>query len=188
MSIRSSKTAPSVHSVLGWIDRHCSAIVLGPLLITVACLAILPFLIALWNSFTDFSFNLPGRDGSYIGFANYLRVFTGDSRLLDSVKHTGLFVVCTLPIEFLLGLCVALLLWRSMRAQRYLLPLMALPMLLAPVTVGLVWRLLLHVDYGPLGFYWQHLPGARGSSILGIRARPFSRLSLSIFGSGHHSS
>ena len=154
----------------------------------MACLAILPFLIALWNSFTDFSFNLPGRDGSYIGFANYLRVFTGDSRLLDSVKHTGLFVVCTLPIEFLLGLCVALLLWRSMRAQRYLLPLMALPMLLAPVTVGLVWRLLLHGDYGPLGFYWQHLPGARGSSILGIRARPFSRLSLSIFGSGHHSS
>jgi multiple sugar transport system permease protein len=147
-------------------DRHFSAMVTVPLVVTLAAAAVIPFLIMLRYSFTDFSFTLPGHDGSLIGWENYRRAFSDDQRLLASAGVTAVFIAVTLPLEFVLGLGVALLLHRSPNSQKYLVPAIALPALLAPVTVGLMWRLLLHGDYGPVAYLIQSA-GMGAGSILG---------------------
>ena len=46
-------------------------------------------------------------------------------------------------------------------------------MLLAPVTVGMIWRLLLHGDYGPIGYYVSRMPALQIESVLGSPATAF---------------
>ena len=66
-----------------------------------------------------------------------------------------------------MGIWIAVSLRRVGKIRNRLLPLLVVPMLLAPVTVGMIWRLLLHGDYGPIGYYLTRLPPLQGSSILG---------------------
>ncbi len=148
-------------------DRRFSAVVTVPLVLTIVAASVLPFLIMLWYSFSDFSFTLPDHDGSFIGLQNYRHALIADERLWHSLRVTATFVAATLPAEFCLGFLVALLLHRSQRTQNYLVPAIALPALLAPVTVGLVWRLLLHGDYGPVAFVLQSAGWLQSGSILG---------------------
>lgn len=172
---RESATESRFHHALksGWnsalraSDKHFFALVIGPIMITIAAAALLPFLIMLWYSFSDFSFTLPGHDGAFVGIENYRRVFSDDERLWNSIRVTGSFIAATLPIEFGLGLVIALLLQQSAKAQKFLVPVIALPALLAPVTVGLVWRLLLHGDYGPIAYLIQSAGWLQTGSILG---------------------
>jgi multiple sugar transport system permease protein len=147
-------------------DRHFLALVTAPLLISLAAAALVPFLIMLRYSFTDISFTLPGHDGGFVGLENYRRALASDPRLLSSLGVTASFIAATLPVEFALGLAAALVLHRSPKAQKFLVPAIALPALLAPVTVGLVWRLMLHGDYGPVAYLLQSA-GLYEGSILG---------------------
>lgn len=148
-------------------DRRFSVVATVPLVITMAAASVLPFLIMLWYSFSDFSFTLPGHNGTFIGLQNYRRAFTVDDRLWHSLKVTATFVIATVPIEFSLGFLVALFLQARTRIQNYFIPAIALPALLAPVTVGLIWRLMLHGDYGPVAYVLQSTGWLQNGSILG---------------------
>ena len=146
-------------------DRHFAALALGPIIGLLAAAAVIPFAISLYLSFTDFSFNLPDHNGAFVGLSNY-RLILADDRFHASLRTQLLFLFCTIPCEFFLGLWIAVSLRRVGEIRNRLLPLLVVPMLLAPVTAGMIWRLLLHGDYGPIGYYLTRLPPLQGSSIL----------------------
>jgi multiple sugar transport system permease protein len=127
-----------------------------------------PFLGALWMSLTDLHFNLPDRPGAFVGSANYQSVLQ-DPRFFASINRTLLFVGICVPLQLLIGVTAALFmhLTRAGRSTYFLL----VPFLMASVTIGLIWRLILHGDYGPLGYAWTQLTG---SSILGSGTGAFS--------------
>jgi multiple sugar transport system permease protein len=56
-------------------------------------------------------------------------------------------------IEFILGFALAFLIFRYVTRQRLLTTLLLIPMMLAPVAVGLIWRLLLQGDFGMVTYY-----------------------------------
>ena len=58
-----------------------------------------------------------------------------------------------MTIEFVLGFALAWLIWRFIERQRLLTTLLLVPMMLAPVAVGLIWRLLLQGDFGMVTYY-----------------------------------
>lgn len=159
-------------------DRHFAKLALGPILGLLTIAAVVPFAIMLALSFTDFSFNLPGHDGTFVGLTNYVRAVLVDQRFHTSLKLQTIFLACTVPFEFLLGLWISIGLWKSGAVSKHVLPLLAIPMLLAPVTVGMIWRLLLHGDYGPVGYYVSRLPGLGTESILGTPATAFLAVAL----------
>jgi multiple sugar transport system permease protein len=134
-------------------DRGVGPAFLIPALIFLTVLLLGPFLYMVGVSFTDLSYALPGRDGNFLGFDNYRRLMRDDPIFWESFATTIRFVVGVVSIEFILGFALALFLRYQVKRQRFVLTLILVPMMLAPVAVGFMWKLLLQGDFGMLTYY-----------------------------------
>lgn len=153
-------------SIMRSVERRLPRLLMMPAIIVLVAVVLVPFGVMFWYSFTDFSFTLPGHEGAFVGIENYRRALTSDDRLWSSALTTALFVTLALPVEFVVGVIVAVALHRSPRHQRIVVPLIALPALLAPVTTGVIWRLLLHGDYGLVSYMAQSIGLLEQRSVL----------------------
>jgi multiple sugar transport system permease protein len=132
--------------------RQIFLILLGaPALIYVLVVAIWPLARGFSYSFYDYSLLRPAHT-AFIGLDNYRALWTNDAAR-SSIVTTATFTVAAVTVEFLLGLGLALLLWRDSLFQRVCLALLLIPVTVTPVVVGLVFRALLAADYGLVGYY-----------------------------------
>lgn len=138
-------------------DRGVGPAFLVPALIFLTVLLLGPFLYMVGMSFTDLSYALPGRDGNFLGFDNYRRLMRDDPIFWESFATTIRFVVGVVGIEFILGFALALFLRYQVKRQRFVLTLILVPMMLAPVAVGFMWKLLLQGDFGMLTYYLRKI-------------------------------
>ncbi len=91
----------------------------------------------------------------FIGLENYLNM-ARDARFWDSVRVMVVYTATSVFLQVFIGLALALALFRPMRGQAILRIALLLPMILAPVAVGLTWRtLVLTPDYGILDAFVQ---------------------------------
>ena len=109
---------------------------------------------------------LYGRDFGFTGLTNY-RTSIHDTFFRDAMVTTAKFVVCTVTIETLLGLGLALLVSRELRGSGLIRVGLILPMTIAPVVVGVMWRLIYDSDVGVTDPLFQLLGLSRAR-----RARP----------------
>lgn len=124
-----------------------------PSVVLLVVLLLGPFLYMVGVSFTDLNYALPGRDGSFLGFDNYRRLMQDDPVFWESFRTTMVFVFGVVGTEFLLGFAIALLLFHQIQRRRFVLTLLLIPMMLAPVAVGLMWKLMLQGEFGMLTHY-----------------------------------
>ena len=144
----------SARRILGGVlDGGVVTLLLTPSLVLLLLILVGPFFYMVWASFTDLSFSIPGRDGNFVGFDNYRRLVRDDPVFWSSFLLTLRFVVWAVVVEFVLGFALALLLYHHVRRRRLLLTGLLVPMMLAPVAVGLIWKLLLQGDFGMLTYY-----------------------------------
>ena len=134
------------------LDRYVGVWLLTPALVLLLFILVGPFGFMVWTSFTDLSFALPNRDGNFIGFDNFRRLMR-DSLFWDSFLLTVRFMVVAVAIELVLGFAIALLLFHQLERRRLVLTLLMVPMMLAPVAIGLIWKLLLQGDFGMMTYY-----------------------------------
>jgi len=111
-----------------------------------------PFLVMLDQSVHFLSYTQPAKNGEFIGLDNY-RKAVFDGNLFESVRITLLFLLVAIPIELILGLSFAVLLSYHLWLKRIVLPLLLIPMILAPIVVGLTARLNLNPDFGLIGIF-----------------------------------
>lgn len=108
---------------------------------------------------------------TFVGLANYTFLFSPDSYFFKSVGNTLLFVVITLPIQMILGLVLASLLYsRWVKWKSFFQLINFLPYIVTPVAVGLMFNLLfdwqagfvnkvlLHFGWVEEGIYWLGEP------------------------------
>jgi multiple sugar transport system permease protein len=76
-----------------------------------------------------------------VGLENYKSLFS-DSAFWSSLKTTCIYAGFGVGIELVLGLLLALMVYRSSGFARKLRVVYILPMVVAPIVVGIVWRLL----------------------------------------------
>jgi multiple sugar transport system permease protein len=134
-------------------DRGAAPLLLLPSVILLVVILLGPFLYMVWTSLTDLHFALPGRDGAFVGLDNYRRLVRADPIFWDSFGLTMQFVLWSVAIEFVAGFVLALLLFHCIVRRRLVLTLLMVPMMLAPVAVGLIFKLLLQGDFGMLAYY-----------------------------------
>lgn len=143
--------------------RRLFLLALGlPSLVYVLAVAVVPLAQGMWLSLFEYNLLKPNRR-EFVGLDNYLDQLS-DPVVLETFWNTLVFTVCAVAIEFLLGLALALLLWRDSRFNRVALALMLVPVAVTPLVVGLVFRALLTADFGMVGYYaadWG-LSGERG--------------------------
>ena len=97
-----------------------------------------PALASLVLSFTAYDLIEAPR---WVGMANYVRIVTADSKLLESVRITLLYVVLSVPFKLGFALAVAMVLNRGIAGLSIYRALFYLPSLLgASVAVAVLWR------------------------------------------------
>jgi multiple sugar transport system permease protein len=92
-------------------------------------------------------FSPPAQRGVWNGFANYAHVFASPTFSQDAVV-TVRFVVLAVGLEYVLGFGLALIMSANIRGRGFFRTLFLLPMMIAPVVVGIQWHWLLSGDIG----------------------------------------
>jgi multiple sugar transport system permease protein len=125
---------------------------IAPALLVVSAVMVYPILFNLdiatrqWDWSTPFDAPKP-----FVGMANFTDLLTSD-RFVNSLKVSLLLVVFALLVEYILGLGLALILNRQFRGRRMFRTIFILPMVLAPIVVGIQWRYLLSGNFGIINY------------------------------------
>lgn len=95
---------------------------------------------------------MPWMDG-FVGFKNYIEMFQ-DKQFWKSFRLTITYTASTVILQLIIGLGLALLVLKIPKAQWVFRLMAILPIVLAPVVVGLFWRtLMLAPDFGIIDFF-----------------------------------
>jgi len=133
--------------------RRLFLLLLGvPAVIYVLVVAVWPLAQGVYDSLFEYSLLHPATR-HFIGLDNYLALAT-DPSARQSVVTTTIFTIAAVALEFVLGLGLALLLWRNGAFERVCLALLLIPVTITPVAVGLTFRALLAPDFGLLGYFF----------------------------------
>lgn len=123
-------------------------VLIAPTMLTLTLVALIPFLYAVFLSFHKAKF---GRVAGFAGFDNYVTLLS-DDRFWSAVGVSLVFVLIAVPIEFMLGLAGALILNRRILGRGIILPLLFIPTMMAPIVVGLLWKIMLAGSWGLLSY------------------------------------
>lgn len=113
---------------------------ISPWLIGFLLFMAYPILESLRLSFTDF--RLLEDTFSYVGFSNFIFIFTRDSTFVRAVQNTLLYAVLSVPINLSVGLGTALLMNQKVKGMSIWRTLFFLPSLVPPVATIVVFRAL----------------------------------------------
>jgi ABC-type sugar transport system permease subunit len=116
-------------------------------------------------SFLDWSLARSPVPGPFVGFANYTRAMS-DGVFTGSILFTVGFALASTTLQMLLGLALALLTVGEGYAIRLTRSLLLLPMVVAPVAVGTIWRMMLSARVGVVNTTLATL-GVEGPNWLG---------------------
>jgi multiple sugar transport system permease protein len=91
-------------------------------------------------------------DNGWAGFENYAEIIK-DHRFWHSIRLTAVYTTVTVVLQVIIGLALAMAFFRGFKGQGAMRVSVLLPMILAPVVVGLSWRtLILTPEYGILDY------------------------------------
>lgn len=88
-----------------------------------------------------------GQQSKFVGFYNYREIFT-DPLYLKSVFITLTFSVAVATVSLTLGLFIATMANRALRAKALVRTMLIWPYAVAPAISGILWLFLLHPSYG----------------------------------------
>jgi ABC-type sugar transport system permease subunit len=120
-----------------------------PALAFLAIAQAYPLFSSLVLSFRDWTLSRSPEPGGFIGFTNYARALN-DHVFLGSAGFTIVFAVSSTLLQMAFGLAIALLVVGESFALRLVRTLLMLPMVIAPIAVGTMWRMILSARVGPL--------------------------------------
>ncbi|PKO12933.1 MAG: sugar ABC transporter permease [Chloroflexi bacterium HGW-Chloroflexi-10] len=120
-----------------------------PAAIIMAVVTIYPLVQSFIISFRDWDLLKPNDPHIFVWFENYKNVLT-DPLFFNSVKVTGLFVICAVSLEIIFGLFLALLLNREFVGRQFIRMIALLPWAVPAVVNGIMWKWILNPSYGAL--------------------------------------
>ena len=122
---------------------------IGPSLLILMLLSIGPMVFLYVISMTNYDLGTPLTSAKFVGFANYIRMFSGrDREFWASIRVTFTLGIAATLIELIIGFAIALFLNTLEKFKGVLVSILMLPMVITPVIVGLVWKLMLNNDHG----------------------------------------
>ena len=128
-------------------ERRFALALLAPALLLLLLITTAPLVYLLWASVQQLDMSMPWMSG-FSGMGNYAKM-GGDPRFWNSLTLTVVYTASTVVLQVLVGLALALLVLQIPKGQGVFRVAAILPIVLAPVVVGLFWRtLVLAPDFG----------------------------------------
>ncbi|MEL6588044.1 MAG: sugar ABC transporter permease, partial [Pseudomonadota bacterium] len=118
-----------------------------PAAVIMAVALFYPLLYMIWGSFRDWNPSQTIGESEFVGLRNYIFLWN-DPNFHESLGVTLKFAFFVVTFEMVIGVGLALLLDRNIRGMSVLRTLFILPMMIAPVVVGLMWRYMYHPTVG----------------------------------------
>lgn len=140
-------TSTSTPGWARWANQHRKWLFAAPAMVFVALLIVFPVAWTVYLSLTDAEGSVRA-ESSFIGFANYIDVLSDTERFWPAVLRTVVFTSGVLLVEVVLGMAIALLLWRPFKGEKWVRVAVLLPLVATPVAVGMMWRLIFDPNIG----------------------------------------
>jgi len=118
-----------------------------PAAVIMAIALIYPLGYMIWGSFRDWDPTQTIGEAEFVGLKNYITLWS-DPNFRESLWVTLKFAFFVVTFEMVIGVGLALLLDRNIRGMSMLRTMFILPMMIAPVVVGLMWRYMYHPTVG----------------------------------------
>jgi multiple sugar transport system permease protein len=126
-----------------------------PALLLLLAIFVYPLAFSAYMSFHAFDLARP-QDFEYVGLNNYLTIIQSEE-FLRALKDTLIYVGLAVPIEFVLGLILAMALANIERGRAVLRTLLTTPMMLAPTAMGLMWKFMYNDQLGVISHVIRQL-------------------------------
>ena len=130
-------------------ERGTLGLFLLPALVVLVAAQLYPLGWSAWVSTLDWSLARSPQPRGFVGLANYARAFA-DPVMRGALRMTLLFALGSTLLQIGIGFGLALLTVGEARALRVARTLLILPMVIAPIAVGTMWRMLLSARVGTI--------------------------------------
>jgi len=130
-------------------------IITSPAILTIGCLYIFPVFYSFYLSFTDFNF-FRASEVKIIGFKNYIDSLISND-FIYSLKLTCTISFFSVVFEFLFGMLLAVMIYKISKRKEFFRTLLLIPMMIAPVVVGLMFRFMLNSEFGIVNTILMHI-------------------------------
>ncbi|WP_179379376.1 carbohydrate ABC transporter permease [Jannaschia marina] len=130
-------------------NRLTPYLFLAPAVAILVVALLYPVGYMVWASFLDWNPSQRIGEAEFVGLRNYVNLL-GDEAFLESLGVTLRFAAIVVTVEMVLGVGLALLLDRQLKGMSILRTVFILPMMIAPIVVGLMWRYMYHPTVGIL--------------------------------------
>lgn len=111
---------------------------------------LVPSLLGVFYSFTDWSSWSSSTGIKFLGIQNYIDIFTSNKDYVSGIKNTLIFTVISNIVKLLPALFLAILLQEGIRGKGLYRTLLYLPAILPFIIIGLVFKSILNYDNGLL--------------------------------------
>jgi multiple sugar transport system permease protein len=129
---------------------------MAPAVAIMAVALIYPLGYMIWGSFRAWDPTQTIGEAEFVGLKNYITLWS-DPNFRESLGVTLRFAFFCVTIEMVLGVGLALLLDRNIRGMSVLRTMFILPMMIAPVVVGLMWRYMYHPTVGTFNRFLERV-------------------------------
>ncbi len=133
-------------------DTIVTWLFLMPASLILLITAVGPLCYSFYISFFNYKLNKPGAIPVFAGLSNYTTIFT-KKLFWTSLENTALFAVISVTLEILLGIILAMMLTNNKKRTRLLVSILLVPMIMAPVASGTLWRMMYDRSTGIINYF-----------------------------------
>lgn len=119
-------------------------------LVFYICFFLVPSLLGVGYSFTDWSSRSAIDGVHFVGLKNYIEIFTSDTDYAVGIAHTLMFTVVSNIIKLIPALLLAVMLQEGLRGKGLYRTILYLPSILPFVIIGIVFKSIFNYDHGLL--------------------------------------
>lgn len=112
-----------------------------PTLIAFAISFLVPFVMGVYLSFTEFT---TVTNAHWVGLSNYVKAFSGNGDFLNALWFTVKFTVVSVITINLLSFALAMLLTRAMKGTNLFRTIFFMPNLIGGIVLGYIWQIIIN--------------------------------------------
>ena len=151
------------------LQARAGMMFLAPSMIIFTLFVFIPLLASF--AFSFLKTNLMFKNMTFVGFTNYINMFT-DDRFWNAFGNTIYYTVCVVPAQVILALLVAVALRHQTKFNNFLKSVYFLPAICSMTVISIVWSFLLNKDISIISYYLSkigiHMPDLLNSPTLAM--------------------
>lgn len=154
---------PSQKGIRGYLQRNPQTKYIAPTMVILFLLSIVPTIFLVITSFTNYQLGWDFSRAKFVGFTNYIRLFSGrDPDFWHAVFISLEFMALSTVIEMFFGFLIALLLNAyEFKLKALVIGIMIIPLAITPTIAGQMWKLMFNAEYGLINYALDGLFGIR---------------------------